>query len=81
MSAQIRILNDGPDMAVVKVNDRFFRRLAAGEGMVLVTNQQVSFAPVRPPTVRELAEANGVSVEDYEKHMPYKGPTKYADGE
>lgn len=81
MSSQIRIFNDGPDMAVVKINDRFYKRLNAGEGMVLVTAQQVSFTTVKPPTMAELAEANGVSVEEFQKHQPYRGPTRYADPE
>lgn len=81
MSAQIKIVNDGPDIAVVKVGDRFFKRLGPGEGMVLVTSQTVSFSSAKPPTMRELAEANGVSEADYMKNQPYKGPTRYADPE
>lgn len=89
MSAMFTIRNDGPDDLVLVFGDPSKPAsentpcavIRAGQERRVSTSQPVRFTAQRQPTLRELAEANGVSYEEYQKHQPYKGPTRYADPE
>lgn len=86
MTAQVRLYNDGPDDVEVTFRDKHGHvvntlRIAAGAGTVVATSAQLSFAPMRKPSLQEMAEANGISVEEYKRSIGYREPTRYAEGD
>jgi hypothetical protein len=86
MTAQVRLYNDGPDDVEVAFRGKDGRvvkvlKIAAGAGTVIATSAQLSFTPIRQPTMKELAEANGVSLKEYQERTGYVPPGQYAEGD
>lgn len=89
MSTTFVIRNDGPDDLVLVFGDPTKAAnentpcavIKAGGERRISTSKAVRFAAQRQPTMRELAEAQGVTEEEYKKAAGHHGPTRYADAE
>lgn len=89
MSTLMYVRCDGPDNLIVAFGDprhpmsdaTTVRVLKPGQELRMSISVPMRFATERPPTLQELAEANGVSVADMKKALGVHEPTRYADSE